>query len=309
MCADGPRAGPASADHEGEPDRGGERRRRLVALLDGDGPAGSATATAGGSVDPRGRAFGPERLQRLCVVTVSEVQVDGAGITVMGGVESGRTGHRDQLASVGALTRPLEDLQLTAGEGPCLDAYDSGIPVLIADVATETTRWLGFGPEAISAGAVAVFSLPLQVGAVNLGTLDMNRTTIGSLSRDQLADALALAGLATETLLELAQDVDGTPDGGHDVGDTGEGPGGPAGWLPDVHADVHVASGMVSAQAGVDPASALMRIRAHAFASGEPINAVARRIIDRDLDLSDTGTGRPESPDGPPAPDSENDDS
>lgn len=236
-----------------------------------------------------------ERLQQVCVVTVHVVGVDGAGVTVMGSVEAGLDGHRDQLAATGGLARRLEDLQLTAGEGPCLDAFREGRPVLIPDLAGESGRWLGFGPEAVGAGAAAVFSLPLQVGAIRLGTFDLHRRTAGPLTDEQLADALAMATLATEALLELAEQ-DGPPDpgGGREVA---------AGWLPDVHADVHAASGMVSAQTGSDVRSALLRIRAHAFGSGEPIHEVARRIIDRDLTFplpDDNGPGH-----GPTAPDEE----
>ena len=216
------------------------------------------------------------------MITVGEVGVDGAGVTVMGSAAAGRAGHRDQLAATGPVTRRLEDLQLTAGEGPCLDAYASGAPVLAPDVAIETTRWLGFAPEAIAAGAAAVFSLPLQVGAVRLGTLDLHRSTTGGLSRAQLADALTLAALGTEMLLELAA----IPDPSDDPG-AGQEWGLDAGWLPDVHAEVHVASGMVSARHGIDVGAALLRIRAYAYARSEPIHDVARRLIDRDLVFTD----------------------
>jgi GAF domain-containing protein len=251
------------------------RRRRLVALLDD-------------------HAGWQERLERVCVVTVGLVGVDGAAVTVMGSVRAGLDGHRDQLAATGPLSRRLEDLQLTAGEGPCMDAFRDGRPVLIADLAGEPSRWLGFGSEASAAGVSAVFSLPLQVGAIRLGTFDLHRRSAGPLSHEQLADALAMASLATEALLELAEQGSAPePGGGREVA---------AGWLPDVHADVHAASGMVSAQTGSDVRSALLRIRAHAFGNGEPIHEVARRIIDRDLTfpLPDDCSGH-----GPTAPDEE----
>lgn len=261
-------------------DVGGEqRRRRLVALVDGDGPAPG----------PPGLR---ERLDRVCAVAGAQVAVDGAGVTVLGGRNAGPAGHRDQVAGTGALTRRLDELQLTTGEGPCLDAYASGEPALAGDLTTETTRWLGFAPEAIAAGAVAVFSLPLQVGAARLGTLDMYRTVAGPLSREQLADALVLAVLATEALLELAEQVVPVPGPEADTGRPA------VGWLSDVHAHVHVASGMVSARAGIGVDAALLRIRAHAFASGEPISEVARRIIDRDLVLG-PGAGHLDAPPSP----------
>ncbi|MDQ7810735.1 GAF domain-containing protein [Amycolatopsis sp. A133] len=73
----------------------------------------------------------------------------------------------------------LEDLQLTVGEGPCLDAFASGGPVLIADLAAATARWPAFTPAACELGAAAVFSVPLQIGVVRLGSLDLYRETPG----------------------------------------------------------------------------------------------------------------------------------
>lgn len=135
-----------------------------------------------------------------------------------------------------------------------------------------------------------MFSLPLQVGAVRLGTLDLNRASSGPMSREQLAGALALVELATEALLELAEHPDPSADDpAQDDAGADPMPRQAAGWLPDVHADVHVASGMVSARLGIDVGTGMLRLRAHAFASSEPISEVARRIIDRSLVLDDSG--------------------
>lgn len=258
-------------------------------LLDGadvDGPDACADDGAAGS-----RAVGRPRrgpvpfLERVCALAVSEVGVSGAGVTVMGSVADGIAGHRDQLASGGALSRQLEDLQLTAGEGPCLDAFAAGAPVLVGDLVADVHRWPGFAPEALAVGVAAVFSVPLQVGAVQLGTLDLYRAEVGSLTPTQLGVALTLAGLVTETLLEHA---DADPDDGSGGGPDGDGAEPvEAGWLADVHAEVHQASGMVSVAEHIRVGEALVRIRAYAFAHSRPIGEVAARIVARDLVLSD----------------------
>ncbi len=249
---------------------------------DDPGATGGPGAEGGpGADDPPsgGEPAGPVPvLDRLCALAVSEVGVSGAGVTVMGSVADGIAGRRDQIACQGAWSRHLEDLQLTAGQGPCLHAFATGAPVLVGDLADEAGRWPGFAPEALAVGVVAVFSLPLQVGAVQLGTLDLNRTTAGSLAPAQLEAALLLAGLATETLLEHA---------------AGSGPDGVArgaaglGWLADVHSEVHQASGMVAVAEHIGVGRALVRIRAHAYATGRPIAEVASRIVAHDLVLTD----------------------
>ncbi|MFC5061919.1 GAF and ANTAR domain-containing protein [Actinomycetospora atypica] len=233
----------------------------------------------------------------VCAGVPATAGVDGAGITVMGSLAGGLEGARDQVAATGPVSRRLEELQLTVGEGPCLDAYATGMPVLVADLASGFTPWLAFAPEAQAAGASAVFSLPLQVGAVRLGTLDLYRSRPGDLSREQLAAALAVAETATELLLENS-DPDADP--GEDVG-----------WLSGVHADVHIASGVVSVQSGVDVGAALLRLRAYAFAHAEPLHEVARRVIEHTLVLAggNLDDDPPEPPDDrQPAPDPEDDD-
>ncbi len=262
------------------------RRRRLLALLDTSSNGDAAPDLA-------------VRLARLCAVAQTEVGVDGAGITVMGSRDGGLAGARDQLAATDDLVRRLEELQLTTGEGPCLDAYAGGTAVLVADLTDEPTRWLAFGHEALATGAVALFSLPLQIGAIRLGTLDLFRASAGGLSRVQLSDALALAEIATEVLLEHSE-----PEPGRDTDARGD-----VGWLPDVHGDVHVASGMVSVQTGTDVGAALLRLRGFAYAGGEPLHDVARRVIEHSLVFDQTeehsGGLSDDVNEGPPTPEPE----
>lgn len=267
-------AGGRAWNGEGDDGAGdADRRDRLVALLS---PPDTDVRGAGSGA---GRA----RLGRVCALAISEVGVSGAGVTVLAGHAGGLAGDRDQLWATDPITERLEDLQLTTGQGPCLDAYADGAPVLVGDLAADPARWMGFGPEALAAGAAALFSLPLQVGAVRLGTLDLHRDTAGALSRDQLADALVLAAMGTEVLLDLAD----KPRELSETSGDGSGPGGDTLWLPGVHAEVHQASGMVSVRERIGVDAALLRIRAHAYAHSDPIHEVARRILDRTLTLDE----------------------
>lgn len=264
---------------------GDGRHRRLAELVVGSPPSPGELAAASGG--PPGSARLRSRLTRLCSLAVSELGVDGAGVTVLAGSPA-RDGTRTRLSTVGDLTARLDELQLTTGEGPCLEAHATGVPALVPDLAAEPGRWLGFTPEALAIGARALFSFPLQVGAARLGTLDLNRSTAGPLPRARLADGLSLAALATELLLAVVEAAS-PPDGGapDDLAAVG--------WMPDVHADVHVASGMVAAYTGADVRDAFLQLRAHAFRTGEPLDSVARRVIDRDLVLDLDQTPRPEN--------------
>lgn len=170
--------------------------------------------------------------------------------------------------------------------------------MLVGDPAADPTRWLGSGPEALTAGAAAVFSFPLQVGAVQLGTLDLHRTTVGALSGDQFADALIWLRWPPRPLLDLTREGTGWASEADDIsGREGEN----LGWLPGVHAEVHQASGMVSGREDIGVDAALLRIRGHAYAHGEPIEQVARRILDRTRTLDEHRADEPDviANDGP----------
>jgi len=106
---------------------------------------------------------------------------------------------------------------------------------------------------------------------------------------DQRADCLTLAEVITETVLSLQ---DPSP------------PGELARELDDAVAyrsEVYQASGIVAVQLGVPAAEALLRMRAHAFAADQTLDAVAAAIVDRRLRLDEPAPG-PLGP-GVPAPD------
>jgi hypothetical protein len=196
---------------------------------------------------------------------VALVGVDGSGVILMD-----NRGEIREVVSVSDKTiERIEDVQFTQGEGPCIDAFTRGSPVLEPDlVHTSTTRWVNFVADALAAGVGAVFCLPLQVGAIRIGSLNLYRARTGSLSDDELADALVLADVATEIVLDIRSQV---PPGSL-IGQMAE--AGPYG------ARVHQATGMVSGQANIGVKAALSRLRAHAFATDLSLATVAADVVD-----------------------------
>ena len=68
------------------------------------------------------------------------------------------------------MSKVIEELQYTLGEGPYVDAYRQDTVVAEPDLADPVTRrWPIFTPPALAAGARAVFGFPLRVGTVRLG--------------------------------------------------------------------------------------------------------------------------------------------
>jgi hypothetical protein len=200
----------------------------------------------------------------VCDVAVDQLDIDAAAISL-------RSSSRVQelAAATDAWARRLEELQYTVGDGPGVEAFGTGGPVLVADLATADQRWPGFMDAAIANGLLAVFAFPLQGGAIQLGTLDLYRRQRGQLSPDDLADAAILADLAVTALLT-------------DVSPTGTAP-----WArddaPGHYDDVNVATGILAAELRISVDDAFLRLRAHAYSTGHPLLDIARAVLARQL--------------------------
>jgi len=84
----------------------------------------------------------------------------------------GDHGRPYTVATTDELTRTLDELQYAEGEGPCLEALDSGVPVFVTDMATET-RWAPYPEHALEVGARSSMSYPLFSGEGAIGTLNL----------------------------------------------------------------------------------------------------------------------------------------
>ncbi|MGC8513618.1 MAG: GAF and ANTAR domain-containing protein [Acidimicrobiales bacterium] len=201
----------------------------------------------------------PGRVGEICRDTL---HMTGAGIMLIaGGGVQGSLGTTDPVSTL------IEELQYSLGEGPCLDAYRQDQVVVEPDLSNPSTnRWPAFTYAALRGGAQAVFAIPLRTGGLRLGSLDLYMNRPSSLSEDQLADGIALAGLVAAWVLD-AQGTS-TPSALSELLTTG-----------DFHLAVHNAAGMVSVQLGVPIAEALLLLRAHAFAQGVALNEAADDVI------------------------------
>ena len=205
----------------------------------------------------------------LCGACPGIAGVTGAGVMLMSGEV-----QRGSLSASDEVSRLMEELQYTLGEGPCVDAYRQDRVIAEPDLAGPAARrWVAFTPAALRAGMRAVFGFPLQVGTVRLGALNLYRDRPGPLTGDQHADTLVLADVAARWVLDTQ---------------AGAAPGAMAGELEagaDFHFVVHNAAGIVSVQLGISVAEALIRLRALSFSSDRLIADVARDVIARRLRL------------------------
>ena len=75
-------------------------------------------------------------------------------------------------AASGDLSRTVDALQVSAGQGPCLDAAYEQSTVRVEDMASET-RWPEFSKKAFAAGAGSMLAFQLFVEEENLGALNL----------------------------------------------------------------------------------------------------------------------------------------
>jgi len=221
---------------------------------------------------------GPVRVEHVCNAAISAAGVDRAAVAV-----ALSASPRETMYASDPVAAEVEELTLTLGEGPGVDALTSG-PALVADLTAADclARWPVFAPAAVHAGVGAVFALPLRVGGIRLGVLDLYRARPGELDGEQLADALVLADTACALLLDAAPRRDQPcPDGMWPE---------PAG---SPHPEVHQATGMITVQLGVSMAVALVRLRAYAYSHDRRLRDVAADVVARRLRFdSDAETGQ-----------------
>jgi hypothetical protein len=206
----------------------------------------------------------PVTIEHVLAVMIAVTGMDRGTVTV-----TLRTGNRETLHASDALAADLAELVLTLGEGPGVEARVGG-PVLVPDLASDH-RWPAFAAAAVLDGTRAAYALPLQVGGIRLGVIDLYRREPGRLDQTQVDDALILADMVCALLIDSAND--GYP--------------GPDGHGPErarlQHPEVHQATGMMIVQLGVSAAVALVRLRAYAYAHNRRLRDVARDVVARQL--------------------------
>ena len=224
-----------------------------------------ATLLAGAAAERDGQ---PERICALCV---AELDISGAGISIMTS-----TGSRGVICSTDDVSAQIEDLQITLGEGPCIDSVHSGAPVLIPDLSEPddlaVERWPEFMRGAALAGVCAVFAFPLRIGVMTVGAMDLYRDRPGDLGLGQLSAALMAADAAALAVLSLHTAL---------VDDAGLHAAGSS-----LQVQVHQATGMVQVQLSVSTEEAFLALRARSFATGQSLAELASDVVERRVRFS-----------------------
>lgn len=138
-----------------------------------------------------------ELLTTLSDRCVAVLDIAAAGIMLTNG-----DGHLQVVTSSSEAMRIVELFELQADEGPCLDSFRTGRPVVNQDLTQAGDRWPNFAPVAADAGFRAADAVPMRLRGQTIGALNLFRTELGSMGADDVVAAQALADVATIAILQ-----------------------------------------------------------------------------------------------------------
>ena len=97
----------------------------------------------------------------------------------------------------------LELFQLQHAEGPCLDCFRSGTPVVSANLAESPDRWPRVAPAALAAGFESVHAIPLRrPDSDTIGAMSLMASQPARLASDDIQIMQSLGAVATIRLLQ-----------------------------------------------------------------------------------------------------------
>jgi GAF domain-containing protein len=205
--------------------------------------------------------------------------VEVLGVSAAGLMLVAPEGDLRLAASSSEAMRVVELFELQSQEGPCLDCYRAGEPVVNQALAIVNGRWPNFAPVALEAGFRSVHALPLRLRGQVIGAVNLFRADEGALDALDVLAAQALADMATIAILQHRAAVES-----HLLNEQ-------LTFALNSRVLIEQAKGVVSERAGIDMQEAFSRLRNYARNHNLRLVDVAQEVIDRTLNtgrLSDS---------------------
>jgi transcriptional regulator with GAF, ATPase, and Fis domain len=198
------------------------------------------------------------------------VDADAAGILLVDA-----DGNLRVMAASSEQARLLELFQLQNEQGPCLEAFSTGQPVITTELRATMERWPRFTPYAMGAGFESAYALPLRLRGAVIGALNLFRSAAGPMPEADVELAQALADIASIAILqaEAARHAQQRDD--------------QLQYALDSRVTIEQAKGVLAERAGIDMDTAFNRIRAHARNTNTQLTTVAAQVISGELNLAD----------------------
>lgn len=222
-------------------------------------------------------------LHMLAARSVDLLDVDAAGIML-----ADHGGGLRVMASSAEEARLLELYELQNDEGPCLDCYRSGRPVMREDLPAMRAAWPAFTEQLELLGFHSAHALPMRLRSETIGALNLFRTEPGRLTEADLGIGQAMADVATVGLIQeraiaaselLAAQLQ---------------------TALNSRIQLEQAKGVLAQRTGLDMDQAFQLMRDYARSHGRRLSDVAAQIIHGLLDDEVLRTGRRTRPGTPP---------
>ena len=222
-----------------------------------------------------------EFLHLLTERCVEILEVDAAGLLLADG--------RGTLQLVAASTeqaRLVELFQIQVDQGPCLDSYRTGLPVIVHDIAAADAiaRWPRFTAAAAEMGFANVHAIPMRLRDQIIGTLNLFGSTPDGLDPAVARVARALVDVATIGILQeratREQEL-------------------VAGQLQvalNSRVVIEQAKGILAERLQMTPDQAFLMLRQYSRANNLPLTRLAGDVISGTASISAVSLGKPRPP-------------
>jgi GAF domain-containing protein len=193
--------------------------------------------------------------------------VEVLGIAAAGLMLVAPEGDLRVVASSSEAMRMLELFEIQAEEGPCLDCYRTGEPIINQDLSEDNGRWRRFAPKALEAGFRAVHALPMRLRREIIGALNLFATDSSGMTEGDVIAAQALADVATIAILQQRAAVDA-----HALSEQ-------LSLALNSRITIEQAKGMLAERAGLDMDRSFAALREYARRHNRLLVEVAREFI------------------------------
>jgi GAF domain-containing protein len=190
--------------------------------------------------------------------------VGGAGILI--------ADEQDMLTYAAASDGPgrvLEKTEADAGEGPCTEAFVKSRVVTTRDVTAEADRWPRLAAVLADQPVRAVLGVPVRLGGVPVGTLDVYQETVHDWDDSEVAALGRYAEVIATTLAAALQ--------AHTAGELAK----QLQYALDYRVVIERAVGFLMASERTDPVSAFNALRTVARSRRTKIGKVAEHVLEQ----------------------------
>jgi GAF domain-containing protein len=208
--------------------------------------------------------------------------VDVLDVAAAGIMLASPSGDLRVMASSSEAMRVLELFEVQAQEGPCLDCFRSGEPVVNHDLEAANTRWPRFTSEAVAAGFKSVHALPLRLRGSVIGALNLFHLDTGEMRQADVIAAQAFADIATIAILQHRAVL-----GAKLLNDQ-------LNLALNSRVRIEQAKGVLSERASVSMQQAFAMLRSHARNNNLRLADIAQAVIDGSLSVEALGPPPPE---------------